>query len=105
MQTLWEIMDKANVDLVLNGHEHHYERFLPQTAAAVVDSARGMTEIIAGTGGGTLRGIHNPVDANSAIQVRGHFGILKLALGTGEYRRAFIDTDGGVFDAGAGKCH
>ncbi len=105
MQTLWEILDKANVDLVLNGHEHHYERFLPQTAGAGVDSARGMTEIIAGTGGGTLRGIHNPVDANSAIQVRGHFGILKLALGTGEYRRAFIDTDGGVFDAGAGKCH
>lgn len=105
MQSLWDIMDKANVDLVVNGHEHHYERFLPQTPAGVVDSARGITEIIAGTGGGELRTLHKPVMPNSAMQVRGHFGVLKLALGAGEYRRAFVDTDGGVFDAGAGKCH
>jgi hypothetical protein len=105
MRTLWDILDKANVDLVLNGHEHHYERFLPQTPSGVADSTRGMAEIIAGTGGGDLRALHNPFTRNSVFQVRGHFGILKLALGTGEYRHAFIDTDGGVWDAGAGKCH
>jgi acid phosphatase type 7 len=105
MQTVWNIMDKANVDLVVNGHEHHYERFLPQTSAGVVDSTRGMTEIVAGTGGGVLRDLHKPVMPNSAAQLGHHFGILKLALGAGEYRHAFIDTDGGVWDSGAGKCH
>jgi hypothetical protein len=105
MQTVWDIMDKANVDLVVNGHEHHYERFLPQTSAGVVDSTRGMTEIIAGTGGGVLRDLHKPAMPNSAVQLRHHFGILKLALGAGEYRHAFVDTDGGVWDSGAGKCH
>jgi acid phosphatase type 7 len=105
MQRLWKIMDSANVDLVVNGHEHHYERFLPQTPTGVVDTTRGMTEFIAGTGGGVLRKLHDPVLPNSAIRVGHHFGILKLALGAGEYRHAFIDTDGGVWDSGAGKCH
>ena len=31
--SLWSILYDAGVDLVLNGHEHDYERFLPQTPA------------------------------------------------------------------------
>ncbi|MEO8910569.1 MAG: metallophosphoesterase [Gemmatimonadaceae bacterium] len=105
MHALWDILDKGNVDVVLNGHEHHYERFLPQTPQGVADSTRGITEIIAGTGGGELRAIHKPVTANSVTQIRGRFGVLKMSLGAGAYTHAFIDTDGGVWDAGSGKCH
>ncbi len=105
MQPLWSILYEGGVDLVLNGHEHHYERFLPQTPAGAVDSAKGIAQIIAGTGGGELRGVHYPVARNSVSRIHGHFGVLKLTLGAGEYRHAFLDTDGRVWDTGGGNCH
>ena len=105
MQALWSILYDADVDLILNGHEHDYERFLPQTPAGAVDSARGIPQIVAGTGGGALRGIRARLAPNSAIQIHGYYGVLKLALGDGEYRHAFLDTKGRVWDAGSGRCH
>jgi len=104
LRTIWEILNKGGVDVVLNGHEHDYERFLPQTATGAADSVSGMEQIVAGTGGGTLRSFHYPLSANSAAQIQGRFGILKLMLGDGEYTRAFIDTEGRVWDVGGRKC-
>lgn len=104
LRTLWQILYDGGVDLVLNGHEHDYERFLPQTAIGVADSVRGMEEIISGTGGGTLRGFGSRFAPNSATRIQGRFGILKVALGEGEYAHAFIDTDGRVWDARGRKC-
>ena len=104
-QGIWGILYDAGVDLILNGHEHHYERFLPQTPLGVPDSARGIEEIIAGTGGGELRKLRYPLARNSVFQIHGHFGVLKLMLGSGEYSHAFIDTTGRVWDPGVRKCH
>ena len=36
---------------MLNGHDHIYERFAPQTPTATLDNARGIREFIVGTGG------------------------------------------------------
>jgi acid phosphatase type 7 len=105
MRTVSDILYNGGVDLVLNGHEHHYERFLPQTPAGIADSSRGLAEIIAGTGGGDLRGVRLPLSRNSAYEIHGRFGVLKLTLGSGEYSHAFIDTDGRVWDPARGKCH
>ena len=105
MQPLWKILYEGGADLVLNGHEHDYERFLPQTPAGTLDSAKGIVQIVAGTGGGTLRQMQSPFARNSVSQIHGHFGVLKLTLGADEYRHAFLDTDGRVWDAGSGKCH
>jgi hypothetical protein len=102
---LWNILYDNGVELVLNGHEHHYERFVPQTPAGVADSAKGIEEIIAGTGGANLRGLRYPVQPGSAIQINGYFGVVKLTLGDDEYRHAFIDTSGRVWDEGGRKCH
>ena len=46
-----KILYDGRADLDLNGHEHHYERFLPQTPSGVADAANGIEEIITGTGG------------------------------------------------------
>ncbi|PYO08836.1 MAG: alkaline phosphatase [Gemmatimonadetes bacterium] len=102
---LWRILFAGGVDLVLNGHEHDYERFLPQTPLGVADSVNGVEEIIAGTGGGVLRMVRYPVARNSAAQIHGRFGVLKLILGAGEYSHAFIDTNGRVWDPSRRKCH
>jgi acid phosphatase type 7 len=105
VQTLWQILYDAGADLVLNGHHHHYERFLPQTPSGVADTTRGIEEIIAGTGGGELRGVKNRLARNSVTEIHGRFGVLKLMLGSGEYSHAFIDTDRRVWDPAKGKCH
>jgi len=105
VRSLWNILYEARADLILNGHEHQYERFLAQTPSGVADSVSGIEEIIAGTGGGKLRELQYPVAANSIAQIHGHFGVLKLTLGAGEYRHAFLDTNGRVWDPGGRRCH
>jgi acid phosphatase type 7 len=105
VRPLWKILYDGGADLVLTGHEHDYERFAPQNATGGADSVTGMQEIIAGTGGGDLREVRDPLAANSVVHVQGHFGILKLALGADEYRYTFIDVDGRIWDTGGRKCH
>ena len=105
VRALWQILFDGGADLVLNGHEHHYERFLPQTPSGAVDAAKGIEEIISGTGGGALRAVREPFAANSVTRIHGRFGVLKLMLGSGKYSSAFIDTDGRVWDPAEGKCH
>jgi hypothetical protein len=105
MRPLWQILADAGVDLVLVGHDHHYERFHPQTPGGIPDSAKGIVQIVVGTGGARLRGERSQLAGNSAVRIRGRYGILKLTLGDGEYRHAFLDTDGRVWDSGGGRCH
>jgi hypothetical protein len=104
VRPLLEILYAANADVVLNGHEHHYERFGPQTPRGIADAARGIVEIIAGTGGAELRQIRYPLAANSELQIHGRYGVLKLELGDGVYRHSFIDENGRVWDSGGGRC-
>jgi calcineurin-like phosphoesterase family protein len=101
----WQILYDGGADLILNGHDHDYERFLPQTPAGIVDSVRGLTEIIVGTGGGELRGYPGTFAAHSATRIQGHYGVLKLTLGAAEWRSAFLDVNGRVWDQTGGKCH
>ena len=104
-QPIWQILYDANVDLVLNGHDHDYERFLPQTPAGLSDTLRGIPEIVVGTGGEKLRGFGGKKIRNSDYRLEGRFGVLVLTLGGGEYRSAWIETNGRVWDPSGGKCH
>jgi calcineurin-like phosphoesterase family protein len=101
----WQILYEAGVDLVLNGHDHEYERFLPLTPQGVVDSTKGITQIVVGTGGGDLRGFRNPLAPHSAYRVQGHYGVLKLTLGAKAYQRAFLGVNGSIWDRGGAACH
>jgi hypothetical protein len=103
-RSLWQILHDNNVDLILAGHDHHYERFRPQTADGIADSARGITQMVVGTGGAELRGVGPPIP-NSAYQVVGRFGVLLLTLGAKEYQSAFIEVNGSVWDQSGGSCH
>ena len=105
MTGLWNILYEGNVDLIISGHDHHYERFAPQTPAGLRDTVRGITQFIVGTGGADLTGIRKPVQRNSVVRIEGHHGVLKLTLGAEEFQHAFIDTQGRIWDRAAGKCH
>ena len=101
---LWRILYDNDVDLVLNGHDHDYERFRPMTPEGLADTSRGITEIVAGTGGEELRGF-SAINANSVYRIEGRAGVLLLTLGAAEYRSAFIEIGGRVWDQSGGKCH
>jgi acid phosphatase type 7 len=105
MTGIWNLLYENNVDVVINGHEHHYERFAPQTPAGLRDTLRGIVQFIVGTGGASSTGIREPVQPNSAARIEGHYGVLKLTLGGEEYQHAFLDTQGRIWDMAAGKCH
>jgi hypothetical protein len=104
MEPFLQLLYDAGVDIVLTGHDHEYERFLPQTPSGVLDTARGVVQFVIGTGGGELRGFRTRLSQNSAAQVEGHFGVLKMSLGASGYQYAFIDVSGRVWDPGAGNC-
>jgi hypothetical protein len=105
-QPLWQQLYAADVDVVLNGHDHIYERFAPQTPAALPDPARGIREFIVGTGGANHTSLA-AIAANSELRNTNTYGILKLTLHPSSYDWQFIPAPGtGTFrDSGSQACH
>ena len=101
---IWQVLYDHGVDLILNGHDHDYERFAPMNPAGVLDSAKGMTEIVAGTGGEDLRGF-NRAEPNSVYRIEGRAGVLKLTLGDNAWQSEFVEAGGRVWDRSGGTCH
>ncbi|MBC7893966.1 MAG: metallophosphoesterase [Cytophagaceae bacterium] len=102
--SLFNVFYEGNGDVVMVGHDHTYERFAPQNPVGVLDTLRGIAQIVVGTGGADLRGFRAAA-RNSMSRVEGYYGVLKLTLGAGEYQHAFLDTRGRIWDPGKGKCH
>jgi alkaline phosphatase len=100
----WDALYEAGADLVLNGHEHDYERFAPQDPQGRPDDARGITQLIVGTGGTPLRNFHDPI-ANSQVRASVSHGIVELRLRQTGWSWQFDATDGAFKDAGSGRCH
>ena len=100
----WDALYAAGADLVLNGHDHDYERFAPQDPQAHPDPAHGITEIVVGTGGAELRDFGSPV-ANSVVRSSVSPGVIELTLGRTGWTYRFESTDGMFSDAGGGTCH
>ena len=100
----WDVLYKAGADLVLNGHEHDYERFAPQDPAGNADDERGITQLIVGTGGTELREFKDPV-ANSRVRSSLAHGVIELRLAQTGWRWQFHATDRSFTDAGTGRCH
>jgi hypothetical protein len=104
-QSIWQTLYNNNVDVVLNGHDHIYERFAPQTASGTLDNARGIRQFIVGTGGSNHTSLAS-IAANSQVRNTDTFGVLKLTLHPTSYDWQFVPEPGKTFsDAGTGPCH
>lgn len=101
---LWKTLQAAGAEVVLNGHDHDYERFAPQTWQGQADAAQGIREFVVGTGGTALRDF-DLVKPNSEVRNRSAHGVLRLRLHDGMYRWRFISTDGAFSDSGTTSCH
>ena len=100
----WDALYEAGADLILNGHDHDYERFAPQDPQGAADEERGIMELVVGTGGADMREFHDPI-ANSRVQVLVAHGVVQLRLNPNGWRWQFHPTDDSFIDAGAGGCH
>jgi hypothetical protein len=98
----WNDLAADGAELVLNGHEHQYERFAPQTPLGSPDP-NGVREIIAGSGGRSLY-VFGPLLPTTEFRVA-TFGALRLDLDELGYSWSFVDETGTVLDAGHGACH
>ena len=101
----WDALYDAGAELVLNGHAHVYERFGPQTPSANANPARGIREIIVGTGG---KSFHNfsGTQRNSEVRNNTTYGVLKLTLRPAGYDWQFLPEAGKTFtDSGSTACH
>ncbi len=104
VQTLWEILYEAGAELVINGHEHNYERFMPMDAEGEADPA-GLREIVVGTGGADLYGFDTPLPT-SEVRDASTNGVLRLILRESGYDWQFIPVAGSTFtDSGSAECH
>ncbi len=105
MSTVWQDLYNANADLVLSGHTHEYERFAPQNPSGVADPARGIREIVVGTGG-VNHSSFGTIQPNSEVRNATTFGVLKLTLHPTSYDWQFLPIAGSTFtDSGSTNCH
>lgn len=92
MQPFWDAL-AGRKGVILNGHEHNYERFAPRG---------GLTEFVAGTGGSASYPFGAPI-AGSVKRIAHTPGILDLALQShGSYIWAFLNSGGTAVDIGRG---
>jgi len=97
LEGLWRTLAKARADVVLAGHDHHYERFAP---------LNGIRSFVVGTGGRShypvVRRLRTP---RSVVVETSTYGVLRLTLRAGAYDWRFVSVAGSRFrDAGTGRC-
>lgn len=103
---IWELLYANHVELVLGGHNHNYQRWLPQDPYGNYDP-NGIRQLVVGTGGAYLWAFnHPPKPANLATAIDTAFGALRLTLYDGSYDLEFVSIDGKVLDSEKGvSCH
>jgi hypothetical protein len=105
VQPLWNALFAAGAELVLNGHDHTYERFAPQRPDGTRDDTYGIREFVIGSGGKNHYAFTS-IKPNSEARNNSVFGVLRLTLRSGRYDFRFIPVAGGTYtDSGSGTCH
>ena len=101
---VWNDLYAAGADVVLNGHEHNYERFAKQSPSGAADP-NGIREIVAGTGGVSHGYPFGTPIANSEVRNDSTWGVLKLTLHPTSYDWQFVPVAGSTFtDSGSDTC-
>jgi hypothetical protein len=102
VREFWRTLSDAGVDVVLNGHDHMYERFAPQDLEGR-PSPNGIREFIVGTGGAHL---YTPGAAKPNSERRGSaYGFLVMTLSATSYQWDFRSVGNTFGDTGTGTCH
>lgn len=105
VKPLWDALYDAGADVVVNGHDHVYERFSKMDPSGKLDAQKGIRQFIVGTGGRSLYPFGRPSE-HSQVRNNTTYGVLKLTLRDGGYDWEFITPPGATFsDSGSDECN
>ena len=94
---LWAALSDARADVVLEGHDHDYERIAP------VD---GIRSFVVGTGGRSLYDWPGSPGPYTEVRNNDTYGLLELTLRPADFLWRFVAAAGGSFtDSGTAACH
>ena len=106
VESLWKASVVGGADLVLTGHDHHYERFAPlgEDGFPAVSGAPGTPLFISGLGGAPSYPLRTP-EPGSQFMSNANHGVLSLTLTPTNYTWAFISAaDNATTDSGTATC-
>jgi hypothetical protein len=93
------LFEKYNVDLVLTGHDHNYERSKPMKGDAVAPTGtRGITYLVVGSGGATLRAFPSTQPSWTAVRDNQAYGFMDVVVDGGTLTAKLITSTGTVRD-------
>lgn len=102
---LFRALFDNNAEMVVGGHNHHYERFAPMNPFGGLNTNRGIRQFVAGTGGGGLEPF-GTIQPNSEARDDTSYGVLKFTLHSNSYDWEFIPVAGQTYtDSGSTACH
>ena len=103
---LWRLLYSYDAELILNGHSHGYERYVPQNPDGASDPDKGIVEIVSGLGGRSSHRMKDPVKTLATRQSHA-FGVLKLDLFPKAAHYEFVPIPGEqtFMDSGTITCH
>jgi acid phosphatase type 7 len=99
----WQELYAAGAEIVLNGHDHNYQRYQPMTPDGALDRTGGIRQFLVGTGG---VGAY-PLRPDTRREAAGTniYGVLQLTLKPDSYDWTFLPAEGTTFsDSGSGTC-
>jgi len=102
MRDMWALLEANRVEIILNGHDHLYERFARQTSTGVADPVNGIRQFTAGTGGAELYTFVGTA-ANSEERIL-KYGVINFTLRPAQVEWAFHAIDGSISDPGLDTC-
>jgi hypothetical protein len=101
----YRAMYDAGVDVILSGHDHHYERFAPMDPVGRLDRARGIRQFVVGTGGAPSYRLRERVHNSEVIEAHVR-GVLRLVFHPDSYEWEFVPVAGRTFtDTGRAACN
>src|SRR5215216_1425275 len=101
----WDNLYQAGAEVVLNGHDHVYEHFVPLNPSGQTDPAQGISQFTVGTGGAELTEFAGD-NSLSDVQIAGANGVLVMELHRDGYNWQFVTTPNGeTADKGSASCH
>ena len=103
MRAVWALLVEHGADVVLTGHDHNYQRFVPLGADLRPDDRRGIRQFVIGTGGTDVYPFTKPA---THAESRGEdLGVVRFTLGSDSYEWDFVPVAGASFrDSGRDAC-
>jgi hypothetical protein len=106
MADIWALLAQYGVRIVLNGHDHDYQRWVALDGSGQ-PSPSGVTEFVAGGGG---HGLQKFTTSDSRVAYSNNlapaaFGVLLLQLGQNGAAFSYHSSNGGILDSGFIPCN